>query len=96
LWCRGYNDDSELGLGDTSDRDAPAQVGSAAWKWVSSGDDHACGAQTDGSVWCWVQNAEGSLGLGDTANRSTPTLVPAVTGRVFAGRQGTNSTFVIG
>jgi alpha-tubulin suppressor-like RCC1 family protein/predicted Ser/Thr protein kinase len=58
--------------------------------------DDVCGAQTDGSVWCWGENAEGSLGLGDTANRSTPTMVPAVTGRVFAGRQGTNSTFVIG
>ena len=54
LWCWGANADGQLGVGDTSPRSVPTQVGTDAdWADVSAGAWHACGVRTDGSLWCW-------------------------------------------
>ncbi|HEY3357297.1 MAG TPA: hypothetical protein VGQ83_28865 [Polyangia bacterium] len=59
LWCWGSNEDGQLGLGDTSERDAPAPVGSATdWAQVvvdngASGARTTCARKLDGSLWCW-------------------------------------------
>lgn len=81
LWCWGENSDGQLGVGDTSARLVPSQVGAAAnWVRVGVGRWHSCATRTDGTLWCWGRNASGQLGLGTTsAPISSPTQVGAAT-----------------
>ena len=70
LWAWGWNYYGQLGLGDTTDRDVPTQVGSAtSWVAVSAGWDHSLGLRSDGTLWAWGRNNYGQLGLGDTSDR---------------------------
>ncbi len=77
LWCWGDNEwAGQLGLGDTTDRTTPTQVGTGTdWGRVRAGDTHTCATRTDQTLWCWGYNAVGQLGLGDTVNRAIPTQV---------------------
>jgi alpha-tubulin suppressor-like RCC1 family protein/pimeloyl-ACP methyl ester carboxylesterase len=77
LWAWGWNDDSQLGLGDTAEHPAPTQVGDATnWATVACGYDHTLGLRTDSTLWAWGRNSYGSLGLGDSpAHRDIPTQV---------------------
>ncbi len=67
LWCWGANFEGQLGLDDglsTSDHLSPGPVvGNASWAAVTTGQGHACGLQTDGSLWCWGRNTAAMLGL---------------------------------
>ncbi|MGD0998413.1 MAG: chromosome condensation regulator RCC1, partial [Thermoleophilia bacterium] len=77
LWVWGYNGFGQLGLGDTKDMHAPAEVGRQGdWAAVSCGTSHTVALKIDGSLWAWGYNGFGQLGLGDTDNR----LVPAEIG----------------
>lgn len=79
LYCWGSNLASRLGVGEASAAyitSSPRKVGTATWRAISAGQDHACGIQTDGSLWCWGENAEGRLGIGASGGtRSTPQRV---------------------
>jgi hypothetical protein len=76
LWCWGYNGDSQLGLGDQTDRNTPTQVGTNAdWSTIALGYSHSCGRKDNGTLWCWGYNKYGQLGLGDQTDRNTPTQV---------------------
>jgi alpha-tubulin suppressor-like RCC1 family protein len=76
LWVWGNNRDSQLGLGDTTDRSNPEQVGSdSAWAFVAAGNGHTVAVKTDGTLWAWGDNDDGQLGLGDTTDRSNPEQV---------------------
>jgi alpha-tubulin suppressor-like RCC1 family protein len=74
LWCWGYNDSGELGVGDTINRPMPERVGCAPgqdtcwddWTRVANGYYHTCALRADGSLWCWGGGASGQLGLGGT------------------------------
>jgi len=80
LWVWGYNVNGQLGLGDTTDRHVPTQVGSATgWVAVSAGASHSLGVRSDGTLWAWGSNADGQLGLGDTADRKVSTQVGSAT-----------------
>jgi alpha-tubulin suppressor-like RCC1 family protein len=68
LFCWGENGVSQLGKGDTKDRDTPTPVGTAAWKLVAAGGSYTCGIRTSGSLYCWGINGGGPF-------RSTPTRV---------------------
>jgi alpha-tubulin suppressor-like RCC1 family protein len=73
--CVGRNHSGQLGLGDTEDRDTPAEFGDAL-PFVNLGSgrtavdicdhDHAnCALLDNGKIKCWGQNSYGALGNGD-------------------------------
>jgi alpha-tubulin suppressor-like RCC1 family protein len=63
-----------LGLGDTTDRNTPARVGTG-FVSVAAGKYHSLGLKADGTLWAWGRNDFGQLGLGDTDNRNIPVKV---------------------
>jgi alpha-tubulin suppressor-like RCC1 family protein len=68
LWCWGYNDEGQLGIGtfgDSVSKTQPTRVGgSNNWNYVAAGQYNTCGVQTDGSLWCWGANYDGQIGDG--------------------------------
>ena len=77
LWCWGSNASGQLGVGHTDDEPTsqmqPRLVETESeWLAVSTGGNHTCGIQVDGTLWCWGSNGLGQLGIGE------PTDVPKV------------------
>ena len=85
LWMWGSGDSGVLGLGDTSSRSSPVQVGSLTnWAYVDTiggnvGQHHTLAIKTDGTLWAWGRNDQGQLGLGDLTDRSSPVQVGSLT-----------------
>ncbi|MHC1744626.1 MAG: MopE-related protein [Syntrophobacteraceae bacterium] len=76
LWVWGTNGVGQLGIGDTTDRSSPVQVGNGTdWMDVSGGAAHSLALQSDGSLWAWGWNEYGQLGLGNRIGRSSPVRV---------------------
>jgi alpha-tubulin suppressor-like RCC1 family protein len=76
LWCWGYNGSGQLGIGGTTNKNTPQQVGiDTNWATVSAGGSHTCGTKIDNTLWCWGGNADGQVGDGSNTNRETPTQV---------------------
>jgi alpha-tubulin suppressor-like RCC1 family protein len=79
--CWGFNDNGQLGLGDTQSRgDGPGEMGAnlpavdlgagRTALQLTAGNFQTCARLDDGSVKCWGWNLSGiSLGLGDTQAR---------------------------
>lgn len=79
LFVSGQNNYGQLGLGDTTNRSSPVQLGSLTdWKTVD-GWYHNLAIKKDNTLWAWGWDAYGQLGLGDTTNRSSPTQVGILT-----------------
>lgn len=76
LWSWGRNNYGELGLGDTTIRNVPTQVGTDTnWKSISAGEAHSLAIKNDGTLWSWGLNNDGQLGQNDTVQRIAPTQV---------------------
>ncbi len=75
LWCWGKNEDGQLGLNDTENRNEPTQVENNQWTTASAGGHHTCGIRPDDTLWCWGRNEYGQLGLGHESDRFQPSRV---------------------
>ena len=72
----GDNSFGQLGLGDTANRQTPAQVsGVANARSVACGSGHTAVLLVDGTVRMFGRNDVGQLGLGDTTTRLTPVQI---------------------
>jgi hypothetical protein len=93
LWAWGNNSVGQLGLGDTTNRLVPTQVGTDTnWRSVF-GLWNNFAVKTNGTLWAWGNNSNGQLGLGDTVDRSVPTQVGTDTDwrSISCGRDHTNA-----
>ena len=80
MYAWGYNGDGQLGLGDTTNRSSPVQVGAlTTWSQVAGGLTHTLATTTGGALYAWGNNNEGRLGLGNTTYYSSPVQVGALT-----------------
>ncbi len=72
----GNNGSGQLGLGDTTTRSSPVQIGAENdWATISAGNNFVLATKTDGSAFAWGDNVVGGLGVGDTTSRSSPVQV---------------------
>ena len=73
LWGCGWNEYSQLGLGDTNNRTTFTQITTNTddIKQVYCGTEHTFILENDGTLWSTGRNDLGQLGLGDTTNRTT-------------------------
>ncbi|MFT4186647.1 MAG: hypothetical protein QM613_05410, partial [Micrococcaceae bacterium] len=85
LYATGQNDNGELGLSDTTDRnvftkvDAPS--GGGTWTSISAGRFHSLAlSSSSGDLYATGQNDNGELGLSDTTDRNVFTKVDAPSG----------------
>ena len=65
----------QLGLGDTTNRSSPVQVGTSSWTQVGAGGNHTAAIRSDGGLFTWGFNSYGQLGNGNTTSRSSPVQV---------------------
>jgi alpha-tubulin suppressor-like RCC1 family protein len=83
LWSWGYNNRGQLGLGNTTARSSPVQVGALTnWSTAAasnSGLAHSLATTTNGALWAWGYNNRGQLGLGNTTSYSSPKQVGGLT-----------------
>jgi len=81
MWSWGGNAQGQLGLGDTTSRSSPVQIGAlTTWSNVEVGyANFTLATKTDGTLWSWGNNSAGKLGLGNTTNYSSPKQVGALT-----------------
>ena len=92
LWSWGGNGYGELGLGNTTNRSSPVQVG-ALTDWtgakISSRVASTLAVKSNGTLWAWGSPLNGVLGLGDATNRSSPVQVGTLTNwaEVSVGRE---------
>lgn len=90
LWGTGFNGDSELGQGNTTEYTTYTQVGTltnwtaAAVGWTNencstgSSCEWGCGI-AGGALYCSGDNSKGELGLGNTTSKTTMTQVGTLT-----------------
>jgi|3_EtaG_2_1085321.scaffolds.fasta_scaffold24369_2 alpha-tubulin suppressor-like RCC1 family protein len=96
LWSWGRNNSGVLGLGDSTGRSSPTQVGSDTdWKEAATFSTSACAIKTDGTLWTWGENNTGQLGLGDTTNTSSPAQAGSDTDWAHVISSNANNTMVM-
>jgi alpha-tubulin suppressor-like RCC1 family protein len=82
LWCWGYNNLGQLGIGNHTDQDQPQQVTIpvlGGWASVTAGNYHTCATRTSGTLWCWGSNEYGQLGIGNHTGQDQPRQVTGCT-----------------
>lgn len=70
IYCWGYNDLGQLGIGTTSTSYVPVRKAFAQYsKAISCGGSNSC-AIRDGHIYCWGDNTLGQLGYGERGGAS--------------------------
>ncbi|MBS1970352.1 MAG: hypothetical protein JSU04_08585 [Bdellovibrionales bacterium] len=76
LWMWGYGNDGATGLGISTNKSSPVQVGSlSTWDSVSAGSIHTMAIKTDGTLWTWGDNTNGQLGIGTVVGKNSPVQI---------------------
>lgn len=77
LWAWGSNATRpSLGLGDSTNRSTPVQVGVFDdWIYTRAGTNSACAIRASGALYGWGYNGFYQLGLTDNSDRNVPTLI---------------------
>ncbi len=76
LWCKGENEQGQLGDGTLVKKESAVQVGSATdWTSVTASGAETCGIRGNGDLYCWGSSDYGEIGDG-LAFYTTPTVVP--------------------
>lgn len=74
LWGCGYNQEGQLGIGDTTTHYTLIQIGNDSdWLNISAASNQTLAVKTTGTLWGWGLNKEGSLSIG------IPDLGPIIT-----------------
>jgi len=76
LWGWGWNEEGQLGLNDTNNRNTPTQIGTNSdWSMITCGSYHTIVLKIDGTIWGCGENEWGQLGLGNTNSPLTLTEI---------------------
>jgi len=96
LWGWGRNNSGVLGLGDTTQRTSPVQVG-ALTDWLEAGNigGAAMAIKTDNTLWTWGENYIGQLGHGNTTSRTSPVQVGSGTDWAHTLPTGANHDWLV-
>ena len=97
LWTCGYNNDGELGLGNTISKTTFTKITTNAdnIKSVHCGYGHTLILKNNGTLWGCGKNEAGQLGLGDTNNRTTFTQITTNIDNIKSVHCGSNHTFIL-
>ena len=79
IWSTGNGSQGTLGLGNNSNRNTFAQIGTSTWNQIQMSGFSAWGIKTDGTLWSWGAGTQGILGLGNTTNYNFPQQVGSAT-----------------
>jgi hypothetical protein len=76
LWAWGDNFEGEAGLGNITETNAPAPVGTnTQWRTISADGRHSFALREDGTLWSWRSNLYGQLGNGTRTSTNAPVRV---------------------
>ena len=103
LWATGYNNQGQLGLGNTTDQNHLTQVTSMSDVYsVVTNNNSTLVVKTDGTLWATGLNVDGQLGLGNTTNQNSFTQAKQTQSgttqnitNVYSVVTNNSSTFVI-
>jgi alpha-tubulin suppressor-like RCC1 family protein len=80
LWTWGNNSYGQLGIGLTTSRSTPVQVGNENWSQVEAGASRVLAIRSDGTLWGWGWNSGGELGqVTYRTARSSPVQIGTAT-----------------
>lgn len=82
LWATGGNNVGQLGIGNTTNKSSPVQIGSNSnWASINSSAHMYCSAAItdDGKLFTWGANTHGSQGDGTTTTSSSPVQIGTLT-----------------
>ena len=95
LWTWGQNNYGQLGIGLTTSRSTPVQVGNENWSQVAAGGSRTLAIRSDGTLWGWGWNTGGELGqVTYRTARSSPVQIGTATNWTKLAPT-TNATFLL-